>query len=226
MFERPHHQRIARILASMNAEFLARHRCCFAGGTCLALRLGEFRESVDMDFLCSSVAGYRAVRSTVTDHSLGELFQVPPTLLRDVRADRYGVRTLILEGETPIKLEVVLEGRIDLDCEEIVELPVPVLDRTSLFAEKLLANSDRYADRSTYARDVIDLLVMTARWGGIPKEAFTRAQTAYGSAPENDLRSAALALQRDPEYREACFASLAVDAGARKDIRDALSSLL
>jgi hypothetical protein len=116
--------------------------------------------------------------------------------------------------------------RIDLECEEIVELPVPVLDRTSLFAEKLLANSDRYADRSTCARDVTDLLMMTARWGRIPTEGFIRAQTAYGSAPENDLRSAALALRRDPEYREACFASLAVDAGARKDIRDALSSPL
>lgn len=133
----------------MNADFLAQHNCYFADGTCLAMRLGEFRESVDMDFLCASVAGYRAIRGTVTNRSLGALFDSPPHLLREVRADRYGVRTVLLIDEVPIKLDIVLEGRIALDCERVDTLPVPVLDRPGLFAEKLLANSDRYADRST-----------------------------------------------------------------------------
>jgi hypothetical protein len=49
-----------------------------------------------MDFLCASVAGYRAIRTTVTDLSLGDLFRVPPLLLREIGADRYGVRTVLL----------------------------------------------------------------------------------------------------------------------------------
>lgn len=209
----------------MNADFLAEHDCCFAGGTCLALRLGEFRESVDTDFLCASVAGYRAIRSTVTNRSLGALFDSLPRLLREVRADRYGVRTVLQIDEVPIKLEIVLEGRIELDCERIDTLPVPVLDRPGLFAEKLLANSDRYADRSTYARDLIDLLMMTAHWGEIPKGAWDSAESAYGSAPAVDLRRAALALREDPGYLEECFDTLAVTVDAREIIRSRLQAI-
>lgn len=49
-FERPHHQRIAHVLSALNGETLAQHGCLFGGGTCIALRYGEYRESVDIDF--------------------------------------------------------------------------------------------------------------------------------------------------------------------------------
>jgi hypothetical protein len=51
MFKRPHHQRIARVLAALDADLLHRHACWFGGGTCIALKQGEYRESVDIDFL-------------------------------------------------------------------------------------------------------------------------------------------------------------------------------
>jgi hypothetical protein len=57
MFERPHHQRIAHILAALDGSTLAQHACWFGGGTCIALRFGEYRESVDIDFLVSDPAG-------------------------------------------------------------------------------------------------------------------------------------------------------------------------
>jgi hypothetical protein len=50
MFNRPHHQRIAKVLESLDADLLKQHNCLFAGGTAIALRYGEYRESVDMDF--------------------------------------------------------------------------------------------------------------------------------------------------------------------------------
>ena len=50
MFERPHHRRIARILAALNGDLLREANCLFGGGTAMALRFGEYRESVDMDF--------------------------------------------------------------------------------------------------------------------------------------------------------------------------------
>jgi len=34
------------------------------------------------------------------------------TQTRDVRADQYGIRTMLLEADQPIKFEIVLEGRI------------------------------------------------------------------------------------------------------------------
>jgi hypothetical protein len=222
MFERAHHRRIFSVLCGMNADFLQESACCFAGGTCLALRLGEYRESVDMDFLCASVAGYRAIRSTVSDRSLGKLFQVEPRLLREVRADRYGVRTVLAVDDVPIRFEVVLEGRIPLDFEWIESLPVPVLDRTTLFAEKLLANSDRHADRSVFARDLLDLLVMKAHWGEVPPEAFERAESAYGRAVAIDFERAARELRDDPQYLERCFEALSVSLAARALVREQL----
>ncbi|WP_255343899.1 nucleotidyl transferase AbiEii/AbiGii toxin family protein [Methylibium sp. T29-B] len=55
MFERPHHRRIATILAALDADVLVANDCLFGGGTAMALRYGEYRESVDIDFLVSRV---------------------------------------------------------------------------------------------------------------------------------------------------------------------------
>jgi len=66
MFERPHHQRIARVLQALDADLLRQHGCLFGGGTCITLRFGEYRESVDMDFLISNPTGYRELRQILT----------------------------------------------------------------------------------------------------------------------------------------------------------------
>jgi len=50
MFTRPHHQRIAKVLESLDADLLKRHNCLFAWGTAIALGYGEYRESVDIGF--------------------------------------------------------------------------------------------------------------------------------------------------------------------------------
>ena len=51
-FERPHHQRIAHVLSALNGETLVQHGCLFGGGTCIALRYGEYRESEISIFWC------------------------------------------------------------------------------------------------------------------------------------------------------------------------------
>jgi hypothetical protein len=38
------------VLESLDADLLKQHNCFFAGGTAIALRYGEYRESVHMDF--------------------------------------------------------------------------------------------------------------------------------------------------------------------------------
>ncbi len=52
IFERPHHRRIARVLSALDGDLLREVNCLFGGGTAMALRFGEYRESVDMDFWC------------------------------------------------------------------------------------------------------------------------------------------------------------------------------
>jgi hypothetical protein len=72
-YERTHHQRMAKLLSALDATFLAECECYFGGGTAIALQLGEYRESVDVDVVCASVDGFRRLRNTVSDNSLGEL---------------------------------------------------------------------------------------------------------------------------------------------------------
>ena len=55
MFERSHHRRIATVLEALDAQKLADCECLFGGGTAIALAYEEFRESVDIDFLVSSL---------------------------------------------------------------------------------------------------------------------------------------------------------------------------
>ncbi|MFZ7096649.1 nucleotidyl transferase AbiEii/AbiGii toxin family protein [Luteimonas dalianensis] len=57
MFERPHHQRIALLLGALDADLFRRLQCLFGGGTAMALRYGEYRESVDVVASPAGVAG-------------------------------------------------------------------------------------------------------------------------------------------------------------------------
>ncbi|HKW83534.1 MAG TPA: nucleotidyl transferase AbiEii/AbiGii toxin family protein, partial [Burkholderiaceae bacterium] len=49
MFEREHHRRVATVLEALDADVLKANACLFGGGTAIALRYGEYRESVDID---------------------------------------------------------------------------------------------------------------------------------------------------------------------------------
>ena len=62
MFRRDHHRRIAVVFLQLDPRMLGKRRCLFGGGTAIALHYGEFRESVDIDFLVSNLEGYRDLR--------------------------------------------------------------------------------------------------------------------------------------------------------------------
>lgn len=223
MFKRPHHQRIATVLAQMNVAFLRDTRCYFGGGTAIALQLGEFRESVDIDFLCADQDGYRKLRASVFEKGLGDLFPAGIELVRDVRADRDGVRTVLAIDGLPIKFEIVREARIVLDCADVSDIPVPCLSRTDQFAEKLLANADRYTDKSAMSRDIIDLMVMERHWGGIPDQAWNKASSAYGDSVYGALNKAKDMLRDDPQYLDECLEKMGIDASSvGSDIKKAL----
>ncbi len=206
----------------MNDDFLTETNCFFGGGTAVAMMLDEYRESVDIDFLCSSRSGYRQLRNTVTNDSLGDLFRTPPKFLREVRADRYGIRTVLAEDDTPIKFEIVLEARIPLSGERDPALPVPILERASQMAEKLLANSDRGRDRSVCARDAIDLIMMFHHWGEPSSQVWEMTNLAYGPAAQADLEKALNHLREDPDWLEECLSRLQLKDSARAIIRAGL----
>lgn len=210
-FHRPRHRTVAAALASLNGPFLEQAQCYFGGGTRIVLELGEYRESEDLDFLCSSADGYRALRSTVTDISLGAILAAPVTLAREVRADRYGIRTFLDIGGSKVKIEIVLEGRVRLQGEACMGLPVPCLDRVSCFAEKFLANADRGNDEAMLGRDVIDLAFMVEGWGTTPaRQGAALARQAYGDVVDRAARAAAKKLLERKDYLKRCISGLTI----------------
>ena len=82
-FTRPRHATVERILAQLDAGFLLDAQCYFGGGTRIVMSLGEYRESADIDLLCASRTGYRALRSTVTQISLGSIARAGISLARE-----------------------------------------------------------------------------------------------------------------------------------------------
>jgi len=161
VFERPHHQRIAQLLLSLDGDTLRAHKCLFGGGTAIALRFGEYRESVDVDFLVADKVCYRDLRSLL--RATGNLTPLlrqglaALTLEREIRIDQYGIRAMVNMAGTPVKFEIIHEGRIALDEPGVADIlcGIPTLTRTDMIATKLLANSDRWIDSSVMSRDVI-----------------------------------------------------------------------
>jgi nucleotidyltransferase AbiEii toxin of type IV toxin-antitoxin system len=212
LFERPRHRDVAIVLQSLDPTVLTECRCAFGGGTAMALRYGEYRESLDIDFLVSDRDGYRQLRQ-----SLGGADRLDPLLrpglrldlAREVRADQYGIRTQVRVGGSLVKFEIVLEARIELSAPGADDFVcgVPTLVPLDLAAEKLLANADRWADDAVYSRDLIDL----AMQGAGPKllrAACAKAEAAYGDAIRASLARAVETLGRRPHRLGECMKAL------------------
>jgi hypothetical protein len=212
MFERAHHRRVAEVLAALNAKLFADNHCLFGGGTAIALRYGEYRESVDIDFLVSDVAGYRCLRQLATgSEGLRALAREGAQLqqAREVRADQYGIRTLIGVDDIEIKFEIVLEARIELEAPGAADRigGIATLTPLDMAASKLLANSDRWADDSVFSRDLIDLAMMQPGKALLDRAA-DKARLAYGESIDADLAKAADALLQRPGRMERCMEML------------------
>jgi hypothetical protein len=198
-------------LAALDADFLARAKCYFGGGTRIALALAEYRESADIDLLCADREGYRALRSTVTGKSLGRIARGPLALAREVIADRYGIRTFVQVEEEKIKFEIVSEGRIEITGGMERGCPILVLTHLSCFAEKFLANADRWNDEAFLGRDVIDLAFMAAAWDAADAAAgLAQARDAYGKVVDNALKKAVQAMSERKDYIKRCTSGLGV----------------
>ncbi len=197
------------MLEALDAQILEDNACLFGGGTAIALRYGEYRESLDIDFLVSEVAGYRALRQRVVAGGVRALARPKASLTqaREVRADQYGVRTLLAVRGAEVKLEIVLEGRISLAPPEDRICGVATLTALDMAASKLLALSDRWADDSVHSRDLIDLAMMNVDKDTL-RRAIDKAAGAYGASIERDLGKAIDALRRRPGRLDACMRAL------------------
>ena len=210
MFEHPHHRRIARVLSALNGDLLREANCLFGGGTAMALRFDEYRESGDMDFLVSNLESYRLLRQSLTgDEGFsgllrpdGERFR----LAREIRADQHGIRTALLLDESLIKFEIVLEARIQIEAATGKDkvCGISTLTLLDMATCKLLANADRWSDDGVFSRDVIDLAMMSPTLP-LLRKAVQKAQGAYGLAVTRDLERAIDRLQHRQDWLERCM---------------------
>ena len=232
MFRRDLYRAMARVLGALDAGVLARTSFRLGGGTALALAHGEYRVSRDLDFVCSDPKGYADLRFSARERGYDALFAPASregiAFPREIRIDQYGLRFPVLVDGASIKVEMIREARIALGTPaEAAWTAVPVLSVTDAFAEKLLANSDRWADRDELSRDLVDLAVLRSAHGSIPAAAWSAVEGAYGPAPRQDLRKAAELFLDDPEYQRRCFAGLDVEGadGVLSGVRALLADL-
>jgi len=229
LFDRPHHRDVALVLQSLDAPALSQRHCYFSGGTAMALRYGEYRESVDIDFVISDLAGYRDLRqmlSNVRDFLPIARHGIEVKLAREVRADQYGIRTQVRSGESTIKFEIVLEARIDLaapDDDDRV-CGIQTLAPIDLAAEKLLANADRWADDSVYNRDLIDLAMMRAE-RLLLEAACVKAEGAYGKSVRSSLSQAVDGLEVRGGRLEECMTALSISGVTRAQLWQAIRNV-
>ena len=210
MFERTHHRAIARVLHALDGPLLRERQCLFGGGTAMALRYGEYRESMDIDFLVSDLPGYRELRQALTGKSgiaaITRAGAQPLVQIGELRADQYGLRTRVQVDDAQIKLEVVFGARMTLlppgEADEVCG--VATLQPLDMAVGKLLANADRWLDDSVFSRDVIDLAMMNPRLP-LLRAALAKAETAYGEAVRRDLGRAIDRLQQRPGRLERCM---------------------
>lgn len=212
-FTRSHHQTIAAVLGSLDAEVLRERQCFFVGGTALALRFGEYRESVDVDFVVADADAYRELRDECRQRGFGAL-AVPGQRVvhaEPLRIDQYGIRTRVTIADAPIKFEIIREARIELDPRgpEDAVLGVATTTLTDLVAMKLLANSDRWLDPTVFSRDIIDLaMIRPSR--PILTRALTKAAIAYGDSVVRDARSAIAGLREQQDVLDRCQRALGI----------------
>lgn len=215
MFSRPHHQRIHEVLLALDANFLREHQCYFGGGTAIVLQHDEYRESVDMDFMVSDIASYRALRLALQDReTLAHFFGLergPLVALPEVRADQYGIRTSLPLKSQAIKFEIVFEARIAFDQPgpEDHIAGVTRLTEVDLVASKLLANVDRWGDAAVMSRDIIDLAMLRPS-SGTWRAALQKAEAAYGAAVLDALEKARTRLLEDPQRLARCMQVLQI----------------
>jgi predicted nucleotidyltransferase component of viral defense system len=180
MFYRPQHLQIDAVLQQLNSTIFHENFAYFGGGTLIALTHDEYRQSNDIDFICSlQSSGYKQLRTQIFDQGYRVLFQ-PSEQITIGRAttDQYGIRLVVEIDSNPIKLEIIAEARfLAGKPQQLPWLSLPCLNQEDLWTSKLLANADRFMDSSILSRDLIDLAVLRLS-SPIPTTSLKTAEAA------------------------------------------------
>lgn len=173
-FKIPRHNDILELIREhLDTEQLERNNFYFGGGTLCSMRYGEYRESVDVDFLSSDRNGVAALK--FASCKLTDLPQI-----REPKIDKDGIRLWCEFKGKPFKAEMIYESRITLDSPVYFH-DLLSLNSVDLMACKLLANSDRSYNTLAVRKDLIDMLAIYHHEPTVLDPAWKKAYDAYGS---------------------------------------------
>ena len=209
-FKLEHHNQILTILNTLNYQVFQESYAYFGGGTLIALLYNEYRQSNDIDFLCSvTSSGYKNLRNFIFDNGYNSLFSNLNSIgISRSTKDQYGIRMFIETDGFFIKTEIIAEARFELESPRYFPwTKIPCLSHNDSITSKLLANSDRYSDDSVLSRDLIDLAILRND-SSFSSEAINKAEQAYDVI--RPLKIAIQRFQERPEYREKCFEQLKI----------------
>lgn len=180
-FKIPRHNIIWAVISDMlDKKMLRDHGILFAGGTLCSMRYGEYRESVDLDFLCADKNSFNSFRANFSD--VGKfIYARNPKITKD-RVQLWITTT----DDRPLKVDFFYEERLQPTASDFHG--VEALDHASLMGCKLMAYCDRGMDLSERGKDFIDLIAIDLQ---APAETFENAWelawNAYGTWLTNQL---------------------------------------
>ena len=198
LFERPHHRRIA---ARARTRSTPTARRATPAGSAAAprwrLRYGEYRESVDIDFLVSEREGLpRAARAAHRRRPACSRSRRPARCSRPrarcAPTSTASAPLLRSRQASTSSSRSCCEGRIALEAPGAADrvCGVATLTPLDMAASKLLANSDRWADDAVMSRDLIDLAMMQPDAALFRRRSPRRRRpTARASLPISTRRS-------------------------------------
>ena len=119
---------------------------------------------------------------------------------------------MLLVDNYPIKFEIVLEGRIQLENPDPQDeiCGITTLTLLDMVTSKLLANSDRWRDDAVFGRDLIDLAMMEPNQK-LMQVAIAKAEKAYGHSIRQDLNKAIDRMQTEDDWMERCMQALSIE---------------
>ena len=201
---------INNILPQLNTDLLIKHTACLGGGSLIGLKYQQLRYSNDIDFLINP-KNYQQIKLAI--NSGEKVFLTEQNLIvGKPRIDRYGIRyplTAITEDrEIDLKLEIVAEYSLMI-TEPSRYLNIPCLNYEDRVVSKLIANADRWVDKSKFSRDLIDLAIIAQTEKELPPKAIAKANDIYSDA-ERCLKSAIEQFQTQTEYRQKCYERLQI----------------
>ncbi|NJO94279.1 MAG: nucleotidyl transferase AbiEii/AbiGii toxin family protein [Hydrococcus sp. RM1_1_31] len=167
-------------LASIDAEILVECQSYFGGGSLTARRCNDFRRSFNIDLIVDSKIKFNRFRDYVDEGD--NLFKSDRVRLIRRYVKQYELILMLEVNGRPIKLEIVTVDFALESPDYLDGLSVPCLSLIDCYCAKLLANSNRFEEESTFNRDLIDLCAL-------------RANT---SLPEATLQKPRLSIQKQP----------------------------